>query len=558
MKSRQTNGKEEEKWSLTGRWSSILLLSILTLACLLPFLDKAFNIDDPLFIWSAQHIQTDPVNFYGFNVNWEGREACMADMNQNPPLTAYYLALVGSLFGWSEIALHAGFLVPALALVLGTYFLARSLGAAPLVSGLATISTPVFLLSSTSVMCDTMMTALWVWSVFCWIEGLKRNKPLLMLGFAGILITACCLTKYFGISLIPLLLIYSVIERRAMGTWLVYLLIPVLFLGCYQWLTHKLYGRGLLLDAAAYATMKRVGGDWLSKIVSGLAFTGGGMIVLLAAAPLLWGKRMLLAGIAAVAIAMGLLIGLKELLPFPVIEAGRIHWLFVVQAALFIVAGASILLLAALDLIWRKSTISVLLFLWVLGVFIFTSIVNWTVSGRNILPMLPAVVLLLVRRLELRCLLHKHGILWRLILPFCGSLLIAMLVTWADCRLANSARATAGVLKQNIGAEAGTMWFEGHWGFQYYMEKRGGKAIDKNNLHLVSNDAIIVPLGNSFLFSPPSAQTTPWTIYDSAVPDWLTTMSADAGAGYYSASWGPLPFVFSRVPPDRYLVFHVK
>ena len=31
-------------------------------------------------------------------------------MTQNPPLTAYYLALVGLLLGWSELALHTGFL----------------------------------------------------------------------------------------------------------------------------------------------------------------------------------------------------------------------------------------------------------------------------------------------------------------------------------------------------------------------------------------------------------------------------------------------------------------
>ena len=37
----------------------------------------------------------------------------MSAAMQNPPLASYYLALVGQVFGWSEIALHAGFLVPA-------------------------------------------------------------------------------------------------------------------------------------------------------------------------------------------------------------------------------------------------------------------------------------------------------------------------------------------------------------------------------------------------------------------------------------------------------------
>ena len=289
----------------------MLVLSFLTLACLLPFINKAYHIDDPLFIWSAQHIQSDPLNFYGFNVNWEGREAAMASITENPPLASYYLALVGWFFGWSEIALHAGMLVPALGLVIGAFFLARSLGVAALPAGLVVISTPVFLLSSTSVMCDTMMVALWVWSVFFWIEGLKRNHPG-RLCLAGMLIAACCLTKYFGISLIPLLLVYSVVERRGLGRWLVYLCLPVLVLGFYQWLTHKLYGRGLLLDAVAYATGNRNGGGWASKILSGLAFGGGGMVVLLLAAPFLWGKRTLLTGVAVAIATGGMVVGMKQ------------------------------------------------------------------------------------------------------------------------------------------------------------------------------------------------------------------------------------------------------
>ena len=361
---RKNSGKSGEEAGPVGESPikpfPLLLLALLTVACLLPFINRAFNMDEPLFIWSAQHIQNDPLNFYGFQVNWEGREAAMASVNQNPPLAAYYLALIGSFFGWSEAALHLGFLLPALALVLGTYFLARSLGADALAAGLVVIATPVFLLSSASVMCDTMMVALWTWSVVFWIEGLKRESPTRLL-VSAILITLCCLTKYFGMSLIPLLLVYSAIERRRIGHWLYFLLLPALLLGIYQWLTHKLYGRGLLLDAAAYATTNRVGGDWPSKILSGLAFGGGGLIVLLPAAPRLWGKRTLLAGMATAVAAGGLLVGMKQFGTFPVVEDGRVHGWFLVQAAVLVTTGASILALAAADVRKRNDSASVLL-----------------------------------------------------------------------------------------------------------------------------------------------------------------------------------------------------
>src|ERR1700751_4571012 len=83
---------------------AIVILTAATLACLLPFLGKAFHIDDPLFIWTARHVVSEPLNFYNFNVNWSGREEAMSTAMKNPPLAAYYLALVGTLLGWSEIA----------------------------------------------------------------------------------------------------------------------------------------------------------------------------------------------------------------------------------------------------------------------------------------------------------------------------------------------------------------------------------------------------------------------------------------------------------------------
>src|SRR6185369_11235314 len=127
-----------------------MLLAALTLAVLLPFIGKAFHIDDPLFIWCARHVRSHPFDVFGFDVNWNGLPASMSQVTRNPPLAVYYLALVGAVFGWSEAALHAGFLLPAVALVLGTYSLARSFCSRFEWAALATVTAPVFLVSSTS------------------------------------------------------------------------------------------------------------------------------------------------------------------------------------------------------------------------------------------------------------------------------------------------------------------------------------------------------------------------------------------------------------------------
>jgi hypothetical protein len=536
--------------------SSVLILTAITLACLVPFLGKPFHIDDPLFVWCAQHIQSDPLNFYGFPVNWDGESKPMAAVTQNPPLAAYYMALVGSLLGWSEVALHLGFLIPALATVLGTYNLARHFCSYPLLAALGVITAPVFLLSSTSLMCDTMMLAFWVWALCFWIEGLKNESPA-RLWVAALFIVACSMTKYFGACLIPLLWIYSVRERRRIGSWVAYLLLAVFVLASYQWMTQRLYGRGLLLNAILYAVQLSVGGELPSKIMSGLAFVGGCMIVVLPAAPLLWRTKVLALAVPAAVLIGLVLVGMRTIGSFPVVEARNVRWSFVVQMSVHVIAGLSVAWLTIEDLHESRTPAAALLFFWVTGTFVFACAINWTVSGRNILPMLPAVSMLLVRRLETQQSLDGWTTMRRALVPVGISLAIAVLVTSADCKLANSAKEAALALTKQLSATSSAIRFEGHWGFQYYMEQLGAQALARQDLRLAPNETIVVPLGNSYLFPVPGDHTVFWWKYETKPSQWLTTMSGASGAGYYSDGWGPLPFVFGFIPAEQYLVFRV-
>lgn len=545
------------KCSIRTTTASLFLLTAVTLVCLVPFIGKAFHIDDPLFIWCAQQVQHHPCNFFGFEVNWEGRVAPMATITQNPPLAAYYLALIGSLLGWSEVALHAGFLLPALAVVLGTYYLARTFCSHPVWTALVVGASPVFILSSTNVMCDTSMLAFWVWALFFWIEGLKREKRT-MLCLAALFIAAASLTKYFGLSLVPLLMIYSALERRKIGLWLVCLLLSLLPLAFYQWLTYRLYGHGLLVNAVAYATGLRVGGGLPSKLLSGFAFVGGCIVVLLTAAPNLWGIRRLLAALPVVLLIGGLIVRWQKVGVFSVMEAGAVKWLSVAQMSVYVVGGASLLILTGADVLKHRTPASILLALWITGTLLFTCAMNWTVSGRNILPMLPAVSLLVVRRLEARGTFVAESGMRCLLVSLAISLALALLVAAADFRLANASRVAASFLTRKLATTASATRFEGHWGFQYYMEQHGAVALDRLNPQLSPNEAVVIPLGNSYLFPLPTDRVELWFRCELNASKWLTTMNRFCGAGFYSDGWGPLPFVFCTVPPEQYLVYRVK
>lgn len=530
----------------------MLLLGAVTLACLLPFLGKSIHIDDPLFVWTARHLQSHPLDFYGFAVDWGLAPAPMSKQMQNPPLAAYYLALVGRLFGWSEEALHFGFLLPALAFIVGTFSLARRFCAHPLAASLAGVASPVFLLSATSLMCDTTMMALWVWSVYWWMEGLER-KSATRLGAAALLIAGCSLTKYFGACLVPLLLVYTVQRERRAGYWMLFLCWPVLVLACYQWLTYRLYGQGLLVSAAVYATHLRIEGGLGVKVLETLAFTGGCILVPLAATPLLWKKRGLVAMLMG-AVAVGLLVlAMKKVGITAVAGPGHVKWLLVLQLALFATGGFMILVLAASDALGERTPEAVLLFLWVAGTFLFVAVVNWTVSGRNILPMLPAACFILIRRLERQSKDVRH-LRW----PLGLSLVVALLVAQGDWQLANSARQAAFLIHRQWGTRSGPIYFEGHWGFQYYMEQWGAKPLILEPLQLPLHAVIVMPVNNTCWVDFPTNQIEPLAEVTVKAADWVTLMNNSIGAGYYSDDWGPAPYVFGPTRPERYSILKTK
>lgn len=214
----------------------------------------------------------------------------MSEVTENPPLAAYYIALVARALGWSERALHLGFVPVAVALILGTYCLAGKFTRSPLLAAICTLVAPGVLVSASSVMCDTMMLALWVWAAYFWIEGMdSENKWLLIT--SGLLIAASALAKYFGAALIPLLLVCTIVRYRRIRPQLLYLLIPVAALFAYEFWTAGLYGHGLLEGAAEFAQSQQTEkkGSFIGMAIVCLSFTGG--CSLLGLSLLLWCGR---------------------------------------------------------------------------------------------------------------------------------------------------------------------------------------------------------------------------------------------------------------------------
>ena len=543
------------------RWRLALTL-LGVLAALGPFLDKAFAIDDPLFVWLGRHLLDDPFDFYGFDVHWYSVVEPMHAVTMNPPLVGYYIAAVGGLVGFSEPVLHAAFLLPACAAALGTYRLAQGLCPRPAFATLAGLFTPVFLVSATSIMCDVAMLACFVWSVVWWRRGIERHS-MRALVLAGALAAVGALCKYFAFALVPLLAVHGLLARRRPGRWMVPLAIPLLTGVAFELLTRGLYGHGLITGAGSYASSARADPvqSGPARAFAGLVFAGGCLATLLPLAPVALGRVTLGACAGATALAALAFGPAHELLgidPATLVgDPGRIG----LHAWPMAFAGLTLVALALGDLRRQRDPDAALLCLWVLGTLAFATWVNWTNNGRSNLPLAPVVGILVARRLALkqpaasnRPLLASRAAPWA-VLPGAA---LALLVTRADASWANRARNAARDLASTWVRDARTTYFMGHWGFQYYAERGGLVCLDPTRDRLEAGDVVVQPTHNLFVERLPRTHAEPVERTEYPAVPWLHTMADGSGAGFYAADLAPLPFAFGPARPDAYRVWTIE
>lgn len=578
------------------KYGFALVAAAIAVLPLLPFLNKAAHIDDPLFLWSAQHIIEHPRDFYGFDVNWYGRTQPMREVTQNPPLVSYYLALVMRFFGSREWVLHAAMLLPAALAGAGTYLLASRFCTRPLLAALFVAVSPAFVVSGTTLMCDITMLAFWVWAVFLWMYGLERRAWACLI-LAALLAGLSGLSKYFGASLVPLLAIHALCQGKGYRRYLGALLLPAAMLVAYELLTAHLYGRGLFLDAVLYASEieHEYGRSYLGKTLVGLIFLGGclvfplvlpfycrsngrGMSILLmirnqgrdarattdiplvagspdpttpttGSSPVLrlvdgpW-RGVILAGVLGIAV---LILMFTRFDGMELIDTAGLDTLAkATQGWLWALAGLMAIAPAAGDFSrgnWRES---LFLSLWLGGVLFFACFVNHFVNARVILPAAVPAAILLIRRMD--SIAHSHNAVASMTATL--SLAIALMAGASDYRQAENGRRAA--RDAASAPHEGRLWFVGHWGFQYYMEQAGALPLELERPRFRAGETVLIPDNNTSLI-----RLDPAMIAESSVALYpafplLSTMRRENGAGFHSDVWGPLPFVFGPSAPESY------
>ncbi|MEA2735326.1 MAG: hypothetical protein QOE14_1777 [Humisphaera sp.] len=571
-----------------------LLLALACVGLLLPFITKPLHMDDPMYVWAAEHIISHPLDPYGLSVNWRSTSTPMADEMKNPPLVCYYLAGAMLILGRSEPALHLAMMLPAVGVVLGTYQLAKELGGRPTIAALATLASPVFLISASTIMSDVAMLCSFVWVVWFWVRGMKTNRTWLLV-VASLLIAASALTKYFGVALIPLLLADGLIRRRGRpGTWMLPLLVPVAILIAYQIATKRMYGHGLLFDAASYAghTREAIGHPLAQRLMNGLSFVGGGcltialLLLVAIAAAARRGRRTIFAWMLTLAVVLVALLALDPYAPKHAIhrpDGGGIDVLLWVPLGVFITAGLAIFAAAINEIRRRRDDGSgesggavggwsgsvfrdpdaILLLLWLLGTFVFATLVNWAVNGRSVLPAAPAAAIVAARMLS-RITLTTRTSRAALVGMLLAGAALSFACVRGDATDAVIARRGAFGIHRRFPPPPGSdrrIYFSGHWGFQHYMQQRGARAIDAIVPDWRVGDLLVQPVETFYMVdyipAAPDALPVIARLRDDSFPS-IATMHAPAHGGFYSDGWGPLPYAFGRTMPTFFVIREIR
>jgi 4-amino-4-deoxy-L-arabinose transferase-like glycosyltransferase len=533
----------------------IITLVLLTTIIVIPFINKPFHIDDPLFVWTAEHINKNFLDFYSYEINWYGVPSMMHDVMKNPPLISYIYSLLLAGMSINEINTHLIVLMFAILFIIGIYKLAAELNSPAFMSSIIALASPVFLISCTTVMSDIPMLCASTWGIYFWVKGLGESSSKHLV-FSVICISIAMLTKYYGVFAIPILIIYTIIRSRKEYKKMLFMLVPLAIAILYEYISFLLYGKGLIINAAKYAMEERLINNILFNLFVSCSFIGGCCVITI---PLLeWSsKKYEIKIILPIIIITSILAVFSGILWMPYEENANSKDIITMNALIFVTNGLIIIYIALRALLRNNNPRTILLCSWIITTVLFAVQFNWTINGRTILPMVPALSILVACEISRKIQLGRGLEKIIFILSIIISLIVSITLAMSDYDMARTNKIVAERIMNGIG-KSRNVYFQGHWGFQYYMEKMGGIPISIGHTKMKRGDIIIIPENNTNIVIVKNKNIREIGRITIESRKWPTVMNNIVMAGFYSYEWGPLPYVYGAKSNEVFVVQQVN
>ena len=564
------NGRSSSKQTLPG-----FIVVCLLLVLLLLFSRKPFHVDDTFFVEAAKDVLLDPSSPYRSRMNWDGELEWLWSISFHPPLHCYLLAGASFVVGSGEFALHVVWALLAAACSYLMFLLARRFCEHPALATLLAVLNPGFFVSATTLMADISLLFFWLLAVQAVVSATERNRRR-MLCLSAVAASAAAMTKYFGVAVVPLSVVWCLVLSRTTNTggdgvcrWRLawgsvgVLCTPIAVLiawGVYSMLQPEC-GFFHPLAAAKFSTSEKSLAVLLQGARGALSFLGGALVWPLFILPVCgnlsrW-LKVCLAGLAVFVIVCGWF-------SIAIPGVGQSGASLLETSDFMALAGAAAVTFAAASCSARRDAASLLLGLWCFGTIVFCATINWTINVRVLLPAVFPISVLVIRWVEsLR--MGERWLLW-IKVSLCPTLAISLLVAIADYDFAVAGKHFAQTTIRDFVSQGERVSFAGHWGFQYYMEREGATPLDyvtetaatQNGYYLLKPGGVIVYPDNNSGLEPKMRNVT--LLKRSEVPArfGVHTMSKPANAGFYSSVHGNAPYnVDWDHPVDAFSVYRV-
>jgi len=503
---------------------AIVLASLL----LLPFLDRPYTIDDPLFIRAAEHVLQDPLHPGNFEQVWNaGDRRTLSQYWLGGTLPAYLLAPVAAL-GSREWAAHLYQWLWLCALLMGSVSVARRMGCDKRqanIVGLLVGANPVTLAMSATVMPDVMAAAFGVWGVDRAL-AFREEKRALESVFSGVLLAAAVLCRGNAIPLlivVALLLLPSTWDRLAACWWPLIIAVAVIlsWLGLLQ---HGMGGPLQTLTALRNVPRNLVG------FLGFQALTGPLLVYWLLSSG--WRR----AAYAAAVILTGIALSFVPAANF---------------RAYAIPAALGVCFVGALVLLVRDLRDYAPLIVWLCAGLAAIAYVQ--MAAKYLLPGIPAAALLIV--LHGARVRHPRYPLTVALLIALGWISGAMIII-GDTALANSQRR---VVQERIvpALRRGAVWAGGQWSFLHYAQLAGAKALGNTPPLPQPGDLVVISRLDYFgrFAEMPFQRDLVSTVVDQRCG--VFVLNRKLTAGFYSTRYGFLPWAIGCAELNRYDFYRV-
>ena len=491
-------------------------------------------------------------------VNWgEGLEP-IHDLNQ-PHLYFYFLAGWGNLVGWEEVPMH---ILQALFTFASLYFFYQ-IARITVPANTAVLLTALFGLSPALVINQNLMTdipllACWL-GFFYWLVNPNARSDLHRYLYAALFASAALLIKYTSLPLIPILVLHILVVRQY--RYLPVVAVPLLTLAAWSLFNYLDYGSIHIADrplgTADRPSFVELGLSWIATLGAVAPFT----VLFLPAAMRVLGslfpsKEVF---IVMLVVAVGCAVSLMAYLvlqPDDLVD-------FVLKI-LFMGNGVFLLLLVAWKLIGalldsRRSTavltlirqpenlFNATMLCWLLGPALFVVLFSPFMATRHVLLSIPPILFLLGS-----CLKSRVGPPFA-VTALCFTVLLTANLAIADWQFADYYRVRA----RQIAAElsGGTLWFGGHWGWQWYARHEGMAQLHWPHSSVASGDYIILPDAIPRQAVPADVRLKEIRVYPPEPLQWTCCSTSNGAASFYAARF--LPWNIARSPLGSIRVYQV-